>query len=81
MVSTLFDRIRVPRAVWHTIGLILAALLAYLIWRGTPAGDARKANSLLALWDDPDLAPVRAAMMNAQASRILQRDCEFPSPR
>jgi len=27
------------------------------------------------------LAPVRAAMMNAQASRILQRDCEFPSPR
>jgi hypothetical protein len=35
---------------------------AYLIWRGTPAGDARKANSLLALWDDPDLAPARAAM-------------------
>ena len=35
---------------------------AYLIWRGTPAGDPRKANSLLALWDDPDFAPVRAAM-------------------
>jgi hypothetical protein len=34
----------------------------YLIWRGTPAGDARKANSLLALWDDSDFAPVRAAM-------------------
>jgi hypothetical protein len=36
--------------------------IAYVIWRGTPTGDARKANSLLALWDDPDFAPVRAAM-------------------
>src|SRR3979409_169023 len=40
----------------------------YVIWRGTPAGDARKANSLLALWYDPDLAPLRAAaMQNIQA--------------
>jgi hypothetical protein len=39
-----------------------ARTTAYLIWRGTPAGDARKTNSLLALWDDPDFAPVRAAM-------------------
>ena len=39
MVSTLFDRIRVPRAVWHTIGLVLAALLAYLIWRGYQSPD------------------------------------------
>jgi hypothetical protein len=23
----------IPRAVWHTIGLIVAALLAYAIWR------------------------------------------------
>src|SRR5260370_38777623 len=35
----------------------------YVIWRGTPVGDARKSNSLLALWDDPDLAPLRAAAM------------------
>ncbi len=27
------------------------------------------------------LAPVRAAMMNVQASRILDRECEFPSRR
>lgn len=41
----------------------------YVIWRGTPAGDARKSNSLLALWDDPELAPVRAAMFdNIQSS-------------
>jgi hypothetical protein len=34
----------------------------YLIWRGAPAADARKANSLMALWDDPDFASVRSAM-------------------
>ena len=36
--------------------------LFYLIWRGVPAGDVRKANSLLALWDDAEFAPVRSAM-------------------
>ena len=41
----------------------------YVIWRGTPTGDARKSNSLLALWDDPDLAPLRAAaLQNMQSS-------------
>jgi hypothetical protein len=35
----------------------------YVIWRGTPVGDARKSNSLLALWDDPNLAPLRAAAL------------------
>lgn len=40
----------------------------YIIWRGTPAGDARKANSLLALWDDPDLAPLRAAALQNMES-------------
>jgi hypothetical protein len=25
---------RYARAVWHTIGLIVAALLAYAVWRG-----------------------------------------------
>src|SRR6266404_3097639 len=39
------------------------------IWRGAPAGDARKSNSLLALWDDADLAPLRAAaLQNMQSS-------------
>ena len=41
----------------------------YVIWRGTPVGDVRKSNSLLALWDDPDLAPLRAAaLQNMQSS-------------
>jgi hypothetical protein len=34
----------------------------YLIWRGVPGPEPRKANSLLALWDDPDFAPVRSAI-------------------
>jgi len=37
--------------------------LFYLIWRGVPSPDARKANALLALWDDADCAPVRSAMV------------------
>ena len=46
-----------------------ARTIFYVIWRGTPAGDARKSNSLLALWDDPDLAPMRAAaLQNLQGS-------------
>src|SRR6266702_6959893 len=36
--------------------------LFYLNWRGVPGPEARKANSLLALWDDPDFAPVRSAI-------------------
>ena len=40
----------------------------YLIWRGTPIGDVRKSNSLLALWDDPDLAPLRAAALQNMQS-------------
>src|SRR6201984_1894383 len=35
----------------------------YLAWHGTPSGEMRKSNSLLALWDDPDFAPVRAAIV------------------
>jgi len=45
-----------------------ARTIFYVIWRGTPVGDARKSNSLLALWDDPDLAPVRAAALQNMQS-------------
>ena len=30
---------RLPRAVWHTVGLIVALLLAYAIWRGYQTPD------------------------------------------
>lgn len=33
----------------------------YLMWRGAPPPDVRKANSLLALWDDPEFVSVRSA--------------------
>src|SRR5882762_9765020 len=44
----------------------------YLIWRGAPAANVRQANSLMALWDDPDFAPVRSAL----ASNILSSSQE-----
>lgn len=44
----------------------------YLIWRGAPAPDVRKANTLMALWDDADFAPVRSAL----ASNILSSSQE-----
>jgi hypothetical protein len=40
----------------------------YLIWRGTPTGDVRKANALLSLWDDPDFAPMRSALVESLLS-------------
>jgi hypothetical protein len=40
----------------------------YLAWHGTPSIDARKANSLLATWDDADFEPVRAAIIEAMMS-------------
>ena len=30
---------RVPRVVWHAVGLVAAALLAWLIWRGYQSPD------------------------------------------
>jgi len=45
----------------------------YLIWRGVPGPDARKANSLLALWDDPDFAPVRSAIAAGMLSSSAEK--------
>jgi hypothetical protein len=38
---------------------------AYILWRGAPLPDARRGNSLLSLWDDPDLAPLRAGLFQS----------------
>jgi hypothetical protein len=48
----------------------------YLISRGVPGAAAGKANSLLALWDDADFAPVRSAI----ASNLIGSSAE-KSPR
>jgi hypothetical protein len=45
----------------------------YLIWRGAPAPDARRANSLLALWDDADFAPVRSALAASMLSNANEK--------
>jgi hypothetical protein len=50
-----------------------ARTVFYLIWRGAPAPDVRKANSLLALWDDPDFAPVRSALATNMLSSSQEK--------
>ena len=42
-----------------------ARTIFYVVWRGMPAPDVRKANSLFALWDDPGLAPARSAFVES----------------
>src|SRR5579859_1019359 len=37
----------------------------YVLWRGAPSADARRANSLYSLWDDPGFAPARNAMLDS----------------
>src|SRR5215470_2950746 len=37
----------------------------YVLWRGAPSTDARNANSLYSLWDDPGFAPARNAMLDS----------------
>lgn len=46
-------------------GMLPRGTAFYVAWHGTPSGDVRKANSLLALWDDPDFAATRAALFEA----------------
>jgi hypothetical protein len=48
----------------------------YLIWRGIPGPEAKKANSLLALWDDPDFASVRSAMASSLISSSNEKSAE-----
>jgi hypothetical protein len=50
----------------------------YFLWRGTPAPEARKASTLLSLWDDPDFAPVRSALFEAMFSNS-PKDKSSPS--
>jgi hypothetical protein len=44
-------------------GQLPARTSFYVLWRGTPSGDVRAKNSLYALWDDPDFAPARSALL------------------
>jgi hypothetical protein len=50
----------------------------YLIWRGAPSPSERNANSLLALWDDPDFASVRSTLA---AGMLASSDKESSQPK
>ncbi len=52
--------------------------LFYLIWRGAPAPNERNANSVLALWDDPDFASVRSALA---AGMLASSDKQSSQPK
>lgn len=45
-----------------------ARTVFYLLWRGTPTGEVRKSNALLAVWDDPDFASARASFVETVLS-------------
>jgi hypothetical protein len=51
----------------------------YLIWRGYPTAEVRKSNALLGLWDDPDFAPVRTAMVEALMNDSKQQKKSGPT--
>ena len=51
----------------------------YFVWRGAPAAAVRRANSLLALWDDPEFAPVRAAFFE-NLVKDSAKDKSKPAP-
>ncbi len=46
----------------------------YLVWRGAPPTDVRKANAVLAMWEDADFAPVRSAI----AAGVFHSSTEKP---
>jgi hypothetical protein len=46
-------------------GRLPQSTVFYLAWHGMPSGEARTANSLLGLWDDPGFAPLRDALIEA----------------
>ena len=46
----------------------------YLLWRGAPSPEAAKANALFSVWEDPDLAPTRAALLDKVFSDSEKKD-------
>ena len=46
----------------------------YLLWRGAPSPEAAKANALFSVWEDPDLAPTRAALLDKIFSDSEKKD-------
>jgi len=53
----------------------------YLLWRGTPTGEARKNNALYALWDDPDFAAARASFVETALSNTQNQPNQKDKPK
>ncbi len=68
-VASIVFFISFPNAATGQTGLdpgqLPKSTVFYLAWHGMPSGQARKDNSLLSLWDDPDFAPIRAAIFES----------------
>jgi hypothetical protein len=54
---------RLPAQSLIDPGKLPARTSFYLLWHGTPAGEARKDNSLYALWNDPEFASACASFL------------------
>ena len=53
----------------------------YLCWHGTPSGEVRKANSLFALWDDPELAATRDSLIQSLLTNATNPKNKLPMDR
>jgi len=49
-------------------GRLPSRTMGYLYWHGTPSGEIRKTNSLLALWDDPQFVSSRDSLWDSFSS-------------
>ena len=58
-----------------------ARTVFYLLWRGTPTGEARKNNALFALWDDPDFASARTSFVETMLSNPQNQPNQKDRPR
>jgi hypothetical protein len=58
-----------------------ARTVFYLLWRGTPTGEARKNNALFALWDDPDFASARTSFVEALLSNPPNQQNQKDKPK
>jgi hypothetical protein len=64
-------------------GKLPSRTLFYLLWHGTPAGQIRKGNSVLALWDDSQFIPARDSLLDSflddskNSSKLTRADLEL----
>jgi hypothetical protein len=58
-----------------------ARTIFYLLWRGTPSGEVRRNNALLALWDDPEFASARTSFVETVLSNPENQQSRKDKPK